>query len=310
MTSKNTCPAIGAALCFSILAAKGGEPVNESYTTSPSDDSGFTVPDFDFLTLTATQTGKMDFDDGPGDLSITNYNVTAFLSRPVALTDSLTLIPYFSYSYTQLDIDDTTLPFNDEDFHSASLSAIFIQDVKNTPWFGVAWTRAELATDFQAVGEEDVTFDLALGVGYKFSDSLTVAVGALAINFNGDTEIFPGLNLVWTPCDDFSLAVYGPNVNARYTINDNWYLSATGEQGGAVWNLNDAQGNGRSIDLDSYWVSLSTHHRLAGELWLSVGVGYTFANEIEIRNNRGGSSTSSDLDGAPLAQVSLSLHDW
>ncbi|MEP2776315.1 MAG: DUF6268 family outer membrane beta-barrel protein [Luteolibacter sp.] len=310
MTSKTTCTAIGAGLFLSTFTAIGGTTA-DNFAPAPSAPAELALPEFDFLKFTATQTGGMDFKNEPGDLSLTQYSLTAFLSRPEALTDSLTMIPYFSYSLTQLDFDNSAFPVGDEDFHSTSLSAIFVQDFANSPWFGVAWTRAELATDFQAIGEEDVTFDLALGVGYKVSDTLTVAAGFMAANFNGDLQFYPGLNFMWAPCEDFSMALYGANFFAKYEMNDNWYLSVNGEQGGGIWNINDAQGNSRSVDLDSYWVSLSTHHRITGELWFSAGLGYTFANEIEIRGNRGGGpSTSRELDGAPLAQISLSLHDW
>ena len=310
MTSYPVSTAAGLGLLLSTLASFGGSPITESIS-APSNYEGLTLPDFDVLSLTATQTGEMDFDNGPGNLSVSNFNLTSFLSQPISLTSSLTVIPLFSYSYTSLDFDNATFPVDDEDLHSASLSAIFIQDFANSPWFGIAWTRAELATDFQAIGEEDVTFDVALGAGYKFSDTFSLGAGFVVTNLNGNVEFFPGINFFWTPSDDFSVALYGPNLTAKYNINENWYVSADVENGGGVWNFNDEQGNSRSIELDSYWVSISTNHRITGDLWLSAGIGYSFGNEIEVRGNRdNGPSTSRDLDGAPLAQIGLNLRSW
>ena len=269
------------------------------------------LPPFDFLTATFTQTGDMEIDKNPGDLSITKAQVTAFLSEPMALTSDLTMIPLFSYGLTQLDFSGTgAFPIQDEDLHSASLSAIFIQDFANTPWFGIGWTRAEMATDYQGMSGDDFTFDVALGVGYRVNDTFTIGAGFVVTNLNGDDEFFPGINFIWTPCDEVTFALFGPNLLARYDVSENWYVSLNGTPGGGNWNISDAAGDSRTVQLDSYWLSLNTHHRIAGELWFSAGLGYTFGNEIEIKRNNGGSSFSRDMDGAALAQISLSLRSW
>lgn len=304
-------PLIAAALLLPVYPTSAGTPAIDILTAPSASSSSLSIPEFDFLRLTATQTGGMDFENGPGDLSVTNFNLSAFPTRPISLTSSLTFIPVFSYSQTNLDFENSDFPLGDEDFNSASLQGIFIQDLVNTPWFAVGWTRAELASDFQAIGTEDFTFDAALGLGYKFNDSFTLAAGILATNFNGNIRLFPGINFAWTPSEQLSIGFYGASFLAKLDIHDNWFLSADAQPGGAIWNLNDSLGNSRSVVLRSYWASISTHHRIAGELWFSAGIGYSFGNEIEIQGNRGdGPSISSDLGGAPLAQISISLHDW
>lgn len=302
MTYRTFAPALGAGLLLS--------------TTSYAQDSlRDSLPQFDAIRGTFTQTGDMNLDNNPGDLSIRKYEASAFLSEPIALTSDLTMIPIFSYGVTQLDFQGTgplaAFPIQDEDLHSASLSAIFVQDFRNTPWFGIGWTRAEMATDYQNIGGEDFTFDVALGVGYRVSDTFTIGAGFVVTNLNGDDEIFPGINFNWTPCEKFTVGVFGANLLARYDVNECWYLSLDGTPGGGNWNIKDAAGQSRTIQLDSYWLGINTHHRIAGELWLSAGIGYTFANEIEVKGNYGnGPSFSREMDGAPLAQISLSLREW
>ena len=270
------------------------------------------LPPFDFLTATLTQTGDMDIDGNPGDLSVTKAQLTAFLSEPISLTTDLTMIPMFSYGFTELDFSDTgAFPIEDEGLHSASLSAIFVQDFRNTPWFGIGWARAEMATDYQGISGDDFTFDVALGVGYRVNDTFTVGAGFVVTNLNGDEEIIPGINFIWKPCDAFTLALFGPNLLARYDINECWYVSLDGTPGGGNWNISDAAGDSRTIELESYWIGLNTHHRIAGEFWFSAGLGYAFANEIEDKGNHGnGPSFSRDMDGAALAQVAFTLRSW
>jgi hypothetical protein len=267
------------------------------------------VPQFDIMRAGVTQTGDMDLDGNPGDLSITRFDMRSLLSAPIPLWEGMSMIPMFAYSATSLDFSGTgPFPIHDEDLHSASLQSFFIQDFANSPWFGFAWTRAEMATDFQGIQNEDFTFDVAAGAFYRISDTFMLGFGVAVTNLNGDAQLFPGINFDWVASEKLRMGVYGPNIIATYNISETWYLSVDGRPGGGNWNIRDDAGNSRTIQMDSYWLGLNTHHRLAGELWLSAGVGYTFGNEIEIRANRGGNpSFSNEMDGAPLAQIALSL---
>jgi len=270
------------------------------------------MPQFDLLRTEITQTGGMDIDGNPGDLSVTNVETRVILSRPIELLDGLSMIPIFSYEFTQLDFDGAApFPIHDEDLHSTSLQSIFIKKFGNSPWRGIGWTRAELASDHQGISSEDFTFDIAAGVGYRFNDSFMLGAGFVVINLNGDEQIFPGINFDWTPTDNFRFGLFGPNIRARYTVCDGWFLSLTGTPGGGGWTINDDLDQSRSIDMSSYLVGLNTNHRISGNFWLSAGIGYTFNIEIEIRGNRGGGpSFSREMDGAPYAQIALSLREW
>lgn len=271
------------------------------------------IPQFELIRAGVIQTGDMDLDGNNGDLSVTRFEMRSLLSKPITLWEGMTMIPMFSYNATSLDFSGTPVgyPLHDETLHSASLHSFFIQNFKNTPWYGFAWTRAELATDFQGIQNEDFTFDVALGAFYRFSDSFTLGFGVAATNLNGDAQVFPGINFDWVPCENVRIGVYGPNILSTWNLNENWYLSLYGQPGGGNWNIRDDAGNSRTIQLDSYWLSLNTHHRITGDLWFSAGIGYTFGNEVEIRSNRGGGpSFSNEMDGAPLAQLSLHLLKW
>ena len=95
------------------------------------------------------------------------------------------------------------------------------------------------------------------------------------------------------------------------TFSENWNISLDGTPGGGDFNIRDTAGSSRTIQLDSYWMSVNTHHRIVGELWFNAGVGYTFGNEIEVQSNNGSNpSFSREMDGAPLAQIGLSLRKW
>jgi len=257
-----------------------------------------------------TQTGKMDLDGANGDLSFSIIEASATRSRPMQILGGISVLPSLSYELTQLNFD-SAVPLNNEDLHSTALQAIFIKNFEQSRWQAFGWTRAELASDYQGIASEDFTFDLAAGAGYQFNDQLMVGFGLVAINLNGDDAIFPGLTINWTPCDHFSLNLFGPNFTAKYVLSDNWHLTLTGQPGGGEWNIRDNLGQSRTLDLDSYLVGLNTNHRISGDLWFNAGLGFTVANEIAVRGNRGGAADYvRDLDGAPYAQVGLTLKSW
>lgn len=267
------------------------------------------VPKFDIVRASVTQTGGMDLDGNPGDLSVTSYDARAFLSQPIELFEGINMVPFFAYQVTQLDFAGTgPIPIGDEDVHSASLQAMFFKDFANSPWLAVGWTRAELATDYQGISSDDFTFDVSAGLAYKFNDTFTLGAGFAVIDLNGRERFFPAINFDWTPTDNIRVGMYGPYLFAKYSLNDAWYLSVEGSPNGGVWNINDDLGRSRNLDLSSYLIGVNTHHRITGEIWMSLGVGYTFANEIEIRDN--GPTFNREMDGAPYAQISVSLREW
>ena len=73
------------------------------------------IPDFDALRVAYTQTGDMDFDNGPGDVSVQQYDLQMFLSKPISLTSELTMVPFLTFAYTDLDVSNSAgFPIQDE----------------------------------------------------------------------------------------------------------------------------------------------------------------------------------------------------
>ena len=226
--------------------------------------------------------------------------------------DGLTILPFFEYEATALDFNDTPadFPIGDEDLHSLNLSAFAISMREGSPWIYGGWARAELATDFEDVGEDDFTFDLGGGAGYRFNEKFTLGFGAVVLNLNGDTRFFPGIGFDWMVNDQVRIGLYGPTFIAAYSFDENWLFSLRGDSGGGIWNIDDADGRSHSIDLSSYRLGVYASRRLSGNLWLTAGAGATVGNDIRLTEPNGDRLFKEDMDTGLFGQITLRMKVW
>lgn len=291
-----------------LLSATAGT-VEELKTTTSSSPI---VPQFDAVRAVFSYSGEMNFEDGPGNLDVSRFELRAILARPLKPIDGLSLIPVFEYEATAFDFNDTPagFPINDEELHSIGLSGVALYSPHGSPWFFGGWGRAEMASDFQEVGSDDFTFDLAAGAGYRFTDQFQLAVGVAVVNLNGDTTFYPGISFDWVVNDQVRIGLYGPNFAAAYAPDENWEFSVRADSGGDIWNIRDAGGTSRSIDLTSYRLGLFASRRLSGELWLTAGAGATIGNEITLTQPDGDELFEQDMESGLFGQVGLRLRTW
>jgi hypothetical protein len=291
-----------------LTAAFAGEPPVP--TAAPS---GTRLPDMSVARASLTYAGDMDFDDIDGSLSIAEFDFISALSRPITMAGDIMLLPMLQYGLTSLDFDDTGkgFPLADEDLHSVSLHLAALKYDKDSPWLCGAWARAEVASDFQHMTGDDITFDIAGGVGYRFSDSFTLAAVAAVLNLNGDTWICPGINFDWDVNDQIRVALYGPMPVISYTPCEDWNFSLRGSPGGGIWNITDDNGDSKSIDMSSYQLGAYAGRRLNGKLWLNAGVGMAIFNNIKYSDPDGDDEVlDEDMEGGFFGQIGLSLKAW
>lgn len=272
----------------------------------------FVVPEVDVARAAFSYAGDTDFDGGAGSLEVSRFEIRTLLSKPIKPVTDLTVLPFFDYEATNLDFNDTAagFPIGDEELHSLSLSTFAIYTPQGSPWIYGGWARAEMATDFQDVGGDDFTFDLAAGAGYRFSDTFLLAVGGAVANLNGDVTFYPGISFDWIVSDQVRIGLYGPIFNAAYTPDKDWQFSFRGEPGGDVWNIRDTGGKSRSIDMSSYRVGLFACRRLADNLWLTAGAGATVGNEITLTRPDGDKIADQDLETGMFGQIAVRLRTW
>lgn len=298
---------------FSAIAVSSlGTLLSTAAQPLASDTAQFVLPQFDVARAAFSYTGGMDLDGKSGELNLTRFQISSLLSKPLSPVEGLTIIPMFEYEATQLDFHNTpgSFPIGDEDLHSLAVSAFAISSHQGSPWVYGAWARAQMATDFQAVNSDDFTFDLAAGVAYRFSPNFLFGVGAAVINLNGDESFYPGIGFDWIINDKVRIGLYGPTFEASYTPTNDWEFSFRAETAGGVWNIRDGNSKSRSIDLTSYRAGLYANRRLTGNLWLNVGAGATFGNEIQLTTPDGDNIRKQDLNSGCFGEIALRLRTW
>lgn len=308
MPQKSATILLSAVLACSAVAGTTVSPVNASSDAA----SEALFPGLDFIKASFSYAGSMDLDDTPGELETYTLDARSVLSGPITPTNNLTLLPMIQYKATRLNWKDTPagFPIEDEDVHSISLSSYVLYNQQDSPWLFGGWVRAELATDFQHLNGDDVTFDIIAGAAYRFSDNFLFGLGVAAINLNNDEDYLIGPVLDWKINDCFRIGVLGPDVTASYTPNENWEFSLRGYTAGDEWNIRDAAGQSTTLDLDSYRVGLFADRRLGGDLWLRVGGGVTVMNEIEIKSPHGKRAYKDDMDEGWFGEIALRLNVW
>lgn len=289
-----------------------GASAGQSYPTDYAPDD-IKLPNLDVAWGLVTYSDGMDFDHLNGSLSVTQFDLFSLLSKPITVAGDVKLLSAFQYGFTDFDFDGThpAFPLPDEELHDISLHLAAFKMFEGSPWFCGAWARAELATDFENVNDDDFTFDLAAGVGYRVNDRLVVAAGAAFLNFNGDFWICPGINFDWEVNDQLRVGLYGPIAVLSYTPDENWNYSLRGTPGGGIWNIDGPFGASKSIDLSSYQVGGFVGRRLTGQLWLNAGVGVTTFNNLKLSDTDGNHSLfDEEMEWGFFGQIGLSLKAW
>ena len=249
---------------------------------------------------------------GAGKLDISQLEVRSLLSRPIPLANDWLVVPLAEFTLTNLNLNHnpTGFPLHDEDLYSLGMSAFAVHLSETSPWIYGGWARAELATDFEHVTSDALTFDVAAGGGYRFSDHFTLGFGAAVFNLNGHVTGYPAIAFDWKVSDALRVGLYGPSLIAAYTLSQDWKLSLRAKAGGGVWNVTDASGNSRAIDLTTYQIGAYAERRLTGKLWLTAGMGASVGNQLDYTTVHGSTLYERAPEAGVFGQIGLGLKAW
>lgn len=277
------------------------------------------IAGWDDSSLSASYSSGQEFRRIPGDLEISDYSIRALYPEPIFEAYSIFIQPAFDYRSTALHFDKVptsvfVAPENLKSFdvepYVVTISALVGSFRLDSPWMFGAWVEAGLASDFQDLRSHDFKFDFAAGGGYRFSESLSVGLGAAFTDLPGETGVRPGIGLDWKIDERFRVAICGPVCAVTYALTPDWQFSLQGDSTGEIWNVSDNRDRSRYLQLTSYKVGLFANRRITDHIQLAAGVGVTFSNEIELFRSNGTRVVDQRLDQGFFGQIGLIIAAW
>lgn len=307
MTSKNLWFVFSLALS---TAAIGGPSSFESFEGVVHKPDAF-VPAFDALVAGYEFQNDLEFDDSDAGLDASRYTLVSFLSRPLALGGDWNFLPALQFSMTSLDFSETpaAFPLDDEDLYDVGLHAMLFKKAPGSRWLYGGWGRATFASDTQDIDGDDFYFDLALGGAYMVTDRFMLGFGVVGLELGSDSHVMAGPGFYWKPSEEIDINLIGVLFNANWRPSEDWALALRVRPFGNSWNI-DNDGESQQVDLSSYTVRLHAERRIYRDMWLSLGVGYAFANELELRDSSNDRLYKEDIGGGLSSSIGLRIRTW
>jgi hypothetical protein len=269
------------------------------------------IPAFDALSASYDFQNDLEFDGSDAELDSSRFGLVSLLTKPIDLGNSWNLLSVVEYKITLLDFTDTPagFPMDDEELHKIGLHATVYRHSPGSRWIYGGWGRASFASDTQHIDGDDFYFDLALGGGYMVSDRFLLGLGVVGLELGSDEHLLAGPGFYWKPTDEFDFSMMGVLFNATWRPSNDWALALRVRPFGNSWNI-DNGGASQQVDLSSYTVRLHAERRVYRDLWLSLGVGYAFANELELRDSSNDRIFKEDLGGGVSSSIGLRIRTW
>ena len=304
------------ALAAGLIAAAHAGPVPQIL---PDGSSDFNFADIiDVLSIRTVHTAGMEFNElTRGEADFTNTGALALLGRS-EFGNGWQWFPAFKYQFSRLDLDarpfglNPAAPSLDRDLHQFTLHNFLLNASSDSRWIHGAYLGAGIQSDLSRVGGRDVNLAAAFGSGYRFTDRFMLGLGVYGSNLLNDPFIVPAPVFFWLPAEDWLISYYGPRFVARREIGDDIQVGIEAGWNGGWWGI-DSFGSDSRLEVDSIRAGIYYRQRIAGDAWIELGAGYTFANEIKIFSPGGRDlypAALGETDPAPYVSLGFSLHRW
>ncbi len=285
----------------------------------PEELPGIDVSEFiDVLSARVVHTSGMEFNGlTRGEADFTTAGVFALLGRSEFAPD-WQWIPAFRYQFSSLDLDaypfgaNPAAPGLDQGLHQITLHNFVLHTPENSRWLHGAYFAAGANSDFGTFDTRHIALSAAFGSGYRFSDCFTIGLGLYGSNLLNDPFVVPAPVFFWLPTEDWLISYYGPRFVARREFGDDVRIGFEAGWNGGWWGTDAFRADSR-LEVSSIRAGIYYRHRIAGEAWVEIGAGYTFANEIKLYSPGGRDrfpTALGETDAAPYVSLGFSLHRW
>jgi hypothetical protein len=255
---------------------------------------------------------EADFKDEDG--SISTYYLQSGVDLSWKASDTLRLNFGLGYEAAFYDIDggrevfpelDENDPF--DTLHSVSLAASG-QWYFSDPWYAVGAAFATAGWEPGADFGEAWVYGGFGGIGYRFSDRFTLALGAGGTTrLEDDATFYPFISLRWNATDDLTVETEGLGVRVTSRINDAFDAYFRGGYEGRAYRLDEDRDSEPSAVLEDrgVYVALGVGWTPIPGLRVSLEGGAVVYRELELRDSSGDDLSEEEAEIAPYAGIGI-----
>lgn len=243
-----------------------------------------------------------------GDFAVWRSGFDVSLQFPISPIARLTF--GLGYEYNNYDFDQPNSflptpaaePFSDIHILDLSTLAQFQVD-EQWSWYGGAGIRAagESGADFG----DSTTLSGRAGVGYRFSDTFEMTLGALvSTQIEDDVLILPAVTATWNINERWDFTVSGPGMELTYEIDRETWIGLAGSWEKRRFRLeDDVLGLGSVIEETAIPVYLHLKRVTGKGLSLNLAAGALVGREFDIEDHNGRHGRTIDGDAGLFASL-------
>lgn len=249
--------------------------------------------------LDTTFMDQQDFANRPGGVDF--FEVRTIVPVWTTKVESTRLALSLGYNLTELDLGGLA-GMGSETLHTLEAQLSLFWRPTASRWWGLGFVTPGLGTDFQGLSWDDFEVSGLGLLGYRFSDTFSVAGGAFAQYGAEEGRILPALGFIWQP-EPFILQVTPPFVVLGWHATERLTLSLSAYPSGGSW---DVEGpNVNRVDLSGWQAAASIIYKLTDKLTLSLRGGMNLGGELELRDTNNRTVADETLEAAPFGAVNL-----
>jgi hypothetical protein len=240
-----------------------------------------------------------DFANRPGGVDF--MEVRTILPLWTKKLDALRVSASLSYNLSELDFNGF-MGLQRETLHTLEAQVSLFWRPENSRWWGLGFLTPGVGTDFQGLSWDDFEISGLGLLGYRFTDSFSLAGGLFAQYGAEEGRVFPALGFIWKP-DPFIVQVTPPFVVLGWRATDRVTLSLSAYPSGGSWDVEDPTVN--RVDLSGWQTAASVIYQATERLSISLRVGMNVGGELELRDRNNRELENETLDAAPFGAVNL-----
>jgi len=240
-----------------------------------------------------------DLANRPGGLDL--MEVRTILPFWTMKVNSLRMSASLSYNLSELDFNGF-FGLQSETLHTLETQLSLFWRPEQSPWWGLGFVTPGIGTDFQGLSLDDFEVSSLGLLGYRFTNSFSLAGGFFAQYGAEEGMIVPALGFIWKP-DPFIVQVTPPFVVLGWRATERVTLSLSAYPSGGSWDVENPNVN--RVELNGWQTAASVNYQATDRFSVSLRAGLNVGGELELRDENNHVLANETLESAPFGALNV-----